>query len=533
MPKMIKNLFTSLRHHLVLAACSIVVVTLVACSGGSDSTSVTQPIYTAIFDAGSSGTRLSLYKVIPANGGYPTIEKIATFDRDESGVLDDDGINDFLNGAGTVEPSIDDPLPADCPVANSGSLGRTDVEPCVIQPLLTKLEQAIVTLNTNNPNLNLTKSQVQVELFATAGMRTEDIRNGGSHTTADIESYYNEMKTYVAQQGFGVGQFKTINGNSEEGVWTWTNLNDYYFNAFGGNPTVSKTVQAPVGDFEVGGSSMQIAFPIDASPSDDNNIYRVSINGRTFNVYSKTFLGLGADDARKYVKAFNYASNTGGASCYPASVNSLDTADFNKWINESSGIMLYPNTQTSSRTPSYPFPSNLNTTTPWTFIQPASLALTQGNASFNNSICSTQYNTIVNQVTSLDRNNYGTDSLGSQATMSNFKTALQRSIAPFYGTDNFFFSTNDLGYAPTSAFDPTIFNSLLLNHCTSGTAPNIGRRNANTCPNGMYMYTYLFGTSGLFNGSSDSFAGVLNPRDSSGETVLTWTRGYLLIKYAN
>ena len=531
---MTKNFLQDIRKFSQLVIVSCFIALLVGCSGGSSSGSASnnQPIYTAIFDAGSSGTRLSFYKVIPGNGGYPVIEKIATFDRDEDQVLDDEGINDFLNGKGVVEASkADYPLPANCPVAQSGSLGRFDVEPCVIQPLLSKLEQKIAAMNAANPGLNLTKDQVKVELFATAGMRTEDVRNGGSHTSADIASYYDEMKTYVAQQGFEAGQFKTINGNSEEGVWTWVNLNDYYFNAFGGNTTVSQSVQSPVGDFEVGGSSMQIAFPTNASPSDANNVYRVSINSRTFNVYSKTFLGLGGDDARKYVKASGYLPANGGVNCYPSTVNSLNSSDFTKWINEGSGIMLYPSNQVSGG--GYPFPSNNNLTTPWTFLAASSLAFTKGDANFDNSICTNQYNTIINQVTSLDRNNYGTESLGSQATMANFKLALQSSIAPFYGTDNFFFSANDLGYAPSSGFNYATFNSLLLTHCTTGASPTINKRNANTCPNGMYMYNYLFGTYGLFNGSSASFAGVLNPKNANNETVLTWTRGYLLIKYAN
>ena len=46
------------------------------------------------------------------------------------------------------------------------------------------------------------------------------------------------------------------------------------------------------------------------------------------------------------------------------------------------------------------------------------------------------------------------------------------------------------------------------------------------------MNTYLFGTSGLFTSSTASLAGVLNPENLAGETVLTWTRGYLLVTYA-
>ena len=494
--------------------------TLVAC-GGSDggSSANISPVYTAIFDAGSSGTRLSFYKVIPGNGGYPAITKIKTFNDKLYGVPNDDGINDFLNGNGVIKLSTGESLPPGCP--GTSNLGQLAVEPCVIQPLLIQLDQAIANLNTINPSLNLTKAQVKLELFATAGMRTEDKLNGGSKTTAEILQYYNEMKTYVSQWGYGTGEFKTINGNSEEGVWTWTNLNDYYFNSFGGNTTVSQTVQAPVGDFEVGGSSMQIAFPTNSIPSDADNVYRVSINGRTFYVFSKTFLGLGGDDARKYVKAFNYSANNGGADCYARTANPDNT-------DEKSGIALYPYNQVISG--SYPFPSNIVVTAPWFTVLAENLVLT-GAASYDFSTCSPKFQTIVDQVTSLQRNKYGTLSEGAIATMASFKTKLETSIAPFYGTDNFFFTANDLSYAPTTGFNPTTFKNTLTSYCAGPVAVDNWFKQS-ICPNGTFMDTYLFGSTGLFTNSTATFSGVLNP-ESGGETVLTWTRGYLLLKYAH
>jgi hypothetical protein len=100
-----------------------------------------------------------------------------------------------------------------------------------------------------------------------------------------------------------VGEFKTINGNSEEGIWTWINLNDVYFNTFA---TLGSCGDSQTGNFEVGGSSMQIAFPVSRAASAPVNIYNVDINGCNINVYSKTYLGLGGDDARKFMRALNY-----------------------------------------------------------------------------------------------------------------------------------------------------------------------------------------------------------------------------------
>lgn len=513
------------QHHLF--ACLGGCVT--CCAGTNEPLNVTagHPIYTAIFDAGSSGTRLSFYRVIPSNGGYPIIEKIGTYDSNLPGVPDDDGINDFLNGDGSIQLAPDDSLPPGCP--DTQNLGQLDVESCVLQSLLNKLDEAVSLQNKNNPSLNLTLSQVTVELFATAGMRTENIFNGGSKTTEQITQYYDQMKAYVSQWGYATNEFKTINGNSEEGVWTWVNLNDYYYNSFGGNTSVSSSVQYPLGDFEVGGSSMQIAFPTNTAPSDEANVYRVNINGYAYNVYSKTFLGLGGDDARKYMKAYDYSNNKGGIGCYAASATSQNT-------EEKSGIQLYPSDQVISG--SYPFPTNVSyLSTPWTMVPNVptdglvgSLLLT-GPSTYDEALCSSLYEITENQVTSLLRNNYGTWNQGAVATIDSFKSDLQTSNSPFVGTDNFFYASNTVGYAPETGFDPAIFEQHLQQYCTGTVENNFNAQNA--CPNGTFMSSYLFGSSGLFTNSSATFAGVLNPANKDGETVLTWTRGYLLLKYAH
>lgn len=120
------------------------------------------------------------------------------------------------------------------------------------------------------------------------------------------------MKPYVATSSMSrgalysnVGSFKTINGNSEEGLWSWINLNDVYYNTF---ETQGRCGDAPIGDVEVGGSSMQIAIPVPNTSvaNDDNNIYQVNINGCAIKIYSKTILGLGGDDARKFMRAYHY-----------------------------------------------------------------------------------------------------------------------------------------------------------------------------------------------------------------------------------
>ena len=507
--------------------CLVVGVAVVGCvgTGSSSSTQAVSPVYTTIFDAGSSGTRLSFYKVIPGNGGYPQINKL--FEKE----YNDNGINDFLNGNGSIE-LVDKygesvlpggVRPAGCTGGESQTigqqiqiinLGESDVSPCVLAPLL-ESQDTVLAAN------GLTRAQVKTELFATAGMRTEDMRNGGSYTTLQITDYYQMMKSYVAGMGFATGEFKTINGNSEEGVWTWINLNDYYYNIFGGNPTVTKTIQQPVGDFEVGGSSMQIAFPSNLAANAESNVYSVTINGKTFNVYSKTILGLGGDDARKYVRAYHYSNQDGGLDCFATGATIASTT-------EDSGIALYPSTML---TPNI-FPANESTTAPWFTLTPAQLNFTGGSPSFESNTCSAKYSVVESQVVSLARNNNGTYNEGDTATLAALKGTLQNnSTRPFVGLDTFYYIAADLDLAESTNFNPTTFETALTTKCASPIVPGSKLQQQAICANGTFMDSFLFGANGLFKDSNASFAGVLSSKQN-GTTVLTWTRGYLLQKYA-
>ncbi len=504
----------------------IVILILVGCNYGSSNGSTdSEPVYTTLFDSGSSGTRLSFYKVIPGNGGYPQISKL--YEKE----YDDNGINDFLNGNGTIElvdKNGESTLPGGIrPTGCTGGteqasgqqiqiigLGESSVGPCVLAPLLVAQDN---TLSTNQ----LSRSQVTTELFATAGMRTEDIHNGGSFTTESIAAYYQSMKSYVANMGFATGEYKTLNGNSEEGVWTWINLNDYYYNIFGGNTTVSSAILEPVGDFEVGGSSTQIAFPTNTTPSERGNVYLVSINGKIFNVYSKTFLGLGGDDARKYVRAYNYNSQDGGLDCFATGATTSNTG-------EDSGIALYPST---TLTPNI-YPSNTVTTAPWFTLTASQLDLI-GSANYSLTTCSDKYDIVISQVISLTRNNNGTYNEGESATWSSLKTTLQNSTGPFVGIDNFYYTADDLNLTESTGFNSTTFESNLVTKCSTSISGN-ALQQQKICANGTFMNSLLFGVNnGLFNTSTASFAGVLPSRESNGNTVLTWTRSYLLQKYAN
>lgn len=511
-----------------LKFCSFLLVAmlLAGCGGGGSSSSASSsPVYTTLFDAGSGGTRLMFFKVIPASGGYPSINNL--YEKE----YNDDGINDFLSGNGAItlvdkkgNVLPDGHRPANCTggtVVSSGAvvkiegLGPADVGPCVLEPLLKAQDAELASLG-------LTRSQVKVELLATAGMRTEERRNGGAYGPLDIASFYSTMRSYVSSMGFQVADFRTTNGNSEEGVWSWINLNDYYYNLFGGNATVSATVQPPVGDIEVGGSSMQIVFPVGADSNPSHNIYNVSINGRTFNVFSQTYLGLGNDDARKYMRVYGYLGQNGGLSCYATSATDSNT-------KEGSGIALYP---TTSLVPNI-FPGNTVVTAPWTTLDPLSGVFNfLGAPSYNYADCGAKYDTIIGQVLELARNSNGTENEGASVSWSSLKNRINQSLAPLVGISAFYWAAKDLGVATPVNFDKNQFNTNLMTTCNQQiTNPDL---NENVCPSATFMNRFLFDSAdALFgNGTTASFSGVLAPKDADKKTVLSWTRGYLLQKYS-
>ena len=514
-----------------------VAVCLISCSSNHDY--VDKPVYTMILDAGSSGTRINFYKVIPGRGGYPQITLL------DSQSFDDNGINDFINGTGTIDPvtwtentSTGLPkgyLPKGCLMtAQSTNGGKDDVLHCVLQPLFDSMSGAMSTAG-------VSPSQVKVELFSTAGMRTMSIFNGGSFTESQIANFYNAMRGYAYKvKGFVVGDFRTSNGNSEEGLWTWINLNDQYFNAFGGNQKYYKGAPTARGDFEVGGSSMQVAFPTSSiPPGDENNVYPVKINGYSYNVFSKTFLGLGGDDTRKFVRSYGYESaadsSYSGKDCFGSAVTAANT-------KEDSGVALF----NATFFPSVKSPGPENSTgVVWSTIVSNSgssplVLRAPGKYSLKN--CSDKYSKVANAVMELPRNNYGTASQGKKATYEDFIKKIGASSVPFIGLDGFYWPAKSLGLAPDSQiksnFSREQFVTALKNICPDGGAGPSGKKlkAVRVCPDAAYMNQFLWnfsGSGGLFTSNTGAeFEGVV-PNSYKGESILSWSPGYLPQKYAN
>lgn len=251
--------------------------------------------YRAVIDAGSSGTRLSLYRVRYKPSGYPKVIWKQTLDRDDA----ENGIDDYAN-----------PDPAERP-------GTGNVNTDVINPLLEMLTAGYLTAHPLPA-----RSTLMVDVLATAGMREAQAKWGTpavdalySQIRANLESPQSPANTGLAavssHSTYAAGLVRTINGNTQEGVWTWVNLNDYYCNFFG-NPKgkVRKACRGVpggnLGAVEVGGASAQISFPVAAKTAKGHrNLHQVTLNHRDLRIFNKTYLGLGQDSARRSMAALS------------------------------------------------------------------------------------------------------------------------------------------------------------------------------------------------------------------------------------
>ena len=125
-------------------------------------------------------------------------------------------------------------------------------------------------------------SDVIVKVFATAGMRTAAEICG----QPAVDNVYTVIRGGMATSGLTneENEVRTIDGGSEEGLWSFVNANDEYVNAFG-RPAAQKLPKPPVGIIEVGGSSVQIVYPI-AQAGSDQFVEQIEINNRVMTVHA-------------------------------------------------------------------------------------------------------------------------------------------------------------------------------------------------------------------------------------------------------
>jgi hypothetical protein len=386
---------------------------------------------TAVIDAGSSGTRLFLYRVEP--GPFARVEKLLEkeFPTMASGAKED-GINNF------VRP--DDPA------------AEATVVPEIIDPLLEHARGFLA-------ELGVEPAQVEVNLLATAGMRYAE----GLHGRPAIERLYGTIRAGISRHGFQLGEVRTTCGSEEEGVWTWINLNDVLYHAFEGG-------HEPVGIVEVGGSSLQLTFPTDEDPDAVAHVHRVELAGRRFAVSCRSFLGLGQDDARKEMR--RRLGPEGSAVCFPggfrAAVDHGDVLD---------GVGMH-RLAVDGR---YDFPA-----------------------------CSAAYGDIVQ------------DRLAAAGIPD-----LTHACGDFVGIDGVYYATEPWGIA----HEPERLAELIPDRChTVANFPHIDERELvqAQAANATYIQALL---ARLFRDSGRRLVRAV-PTRQDGETLLTWTRGYLIRRHS-
>jgi len=387
--------------------------------------------HTAVIDAGSSGTRLFLYRVEP--GPFAHVQKLLEqeFPTMASGVKED-GINNF------VRP--DDPAM------------QATVVPEIIDPLLSHARGFLA-------GLGVEPAEVEVNLLATAGMRYAE----GLHGRSAVDRLYDTIRGGIRAHGFPIGEVRTTCGSEEEGVWTWINLNDLLFDAF-------ESDHEPVGIVEVGGSSLQLTFPTDEDPDLVPHVHRVDLNGRRFAVSCRSFLGLGQDDARKEMR--RRLGPEGSAVCFPGGFPAA--ADHGDVLD---GVGVHR------------------------------LA---ANGCYEFGTCAAAYETIVR------------DRLAAAGPPD-----LTHARGDFVGIDGVFYATEPWGIAT----EPQRLGDLIPTRCGDvGNFPHIETAEfvQAQAANATYVHVLL---TRLFAGTGRRLVRAV-PSRQDGDTLLTWTRGYLLSRHS-
>jgi hypothetical protein len=227
--------------------------------------------YTIVVDAGSSGSRLHIFQ-------YDT-----AYDKTSSVPV----IQDIFSES--VKPGLSSY--ANNPDAAGASLKKL-------------LDDAIAQLNSQGVH---DLQSVSVNVLGTAGMRLLP--------DAQQTAIYQSVTSEVTQEGFHAGSIQTITGQNE-GVYGWLDVN-YLMQRF--------QTHDPVGAIDLGGASTQITFKTNDTtrPADE---VKMTLAGQTYTVFSKSFLGLGGDQARDTMNTKSLAK-----TCYPSGYvfNKIDEGYFN------------------------------------------------------------------------------------------------------------------------------------------------------------------------------------------------------------
>lgn len=229
-----------------------------------------KPTCEIIIDAGSSGSRLHLFKLTPStnisNNFSSKIKNktlpVAIEDLTEGySIKTNTGISSYVNN----------------PEQAGGS----------ILTLFNKLNDSPVSSDSCDQPLK----DIPVYLNATAGMRLLPKNQQNN--------IYNAIKNSLSSSyNWKAGSIETIPG-WQEGLFDWLSLN--YENI--------KNGEATSGALDLGGASTQLAFDTKNIPAsdltsktkDDKKVVKLKLNNKKYKIFSISFLGLGQDQARENI----------------------------------------------------------------------------------------------------------------------------------------------------------------------------------------------------------------------------------------
>lgn len=221
----------------------------------ANSIAFADPHYAIIVDAGSSGSRLHLFKY-EQEAKLPIIEEIFT-----------DAVKPGLSSF------------ADHPKQAAYSL-----------KILFDHAEEVLKAKQINPHT------VSVSVLATAGMRLLPREK--------TDEIYHAVRTYLKKHyAFTIEEVATI-PEKMEGVYGWLNLN-YIGHSF------NEEKDTTVGAIDMGGASTEITFSTQDTSKPDDEV-NLTINGVNYTIFSKSFLGLGLNQARAAI-----ANQPQENNCYP------------------------------------------------------------------------------------------------------------------------------------------------------------------------------------------------------------------------
>jgi apyrase len=227
--------------------------------------SADQNHYSIIVDAGSSGSRLHLFE-------YHHDENNQLIVKDIFIKKTNSGLSSYSNHPGEAALS---------------------------------LKSLFDAADTKVRSLAISPKEVSVDILATAGMRLLPEKSQ--------QDIYTHVQDYLdSHYSFSIKNVKTISGKME-GIYAWLELNYLEGNFAPGKETL--------GIIDMGGASTQIAFATqDTSRIDDEAT--VNINQQKYIIFSKSFLGLGLNQAIAAMREDEKFS-----ACYPSGYISLATSE--------------------------------------------------------------------------------------------------------------------------------------------------------------------------------------------------------------